>query len=217
MIFITVCSKVISTSLCSCLFLISSYGPPLVQRASYLPQHSSLFGLVAQLIMIIFSLTALTVCLLAQDVFPMVHIVQPIWLMLQNVSKTLVHVQYIHIQFHFHMSLYKINTFMIRKITLESNSSCINLSLPLIIMIMVLLASINENNILSTSYFLVSMETDLVYVRVSSAIFCQRGDRMDDANCTAPGWRGGILPQAFPPCCMNPYVCKTTHSYLIDQ
>ena len=143
MIFITVCSKVISTSLCSCLFLISSYGPPLVQRASYLPQHSSLFGLVAQLIMIIFSLTALTVCLLAQDVFPMVHIVQPIWLMLQNVSKTLVHVQYIHIQFHFHMSLYKINTFMIRKITLESNSSCINLSLPLIIMIMVLLASIN--------------------------------------------------------------------------
>ena len=25
-------------------FLISSYGPPLAQRASYLAQHSSLFG-----------------------------------------------------------------------------------------------------------------------------------------------------------------------------
>ena len=43
-------------------FLISLYGAPLAQRASYLALHSSLFGLVAQLIMIILSLTALTVC-----------------------------------------------------------------------------------------------------------------------------------------------------------
>ena len=43
-------------------FLISSYGTPLAQRASYLALHSSLFGPVAQLIMIILSLTALTLC-----------------------------------------------------------------------------------------------------------------------------------------------------------
>ena len=41
-------------------FLISLYGTPLVQKASYLALHSSLFGPVAQLIMIILSLTALT-------------------------------------------------------------------------------------------------------------------------------------------------------------
>ena len=40
-------------------FLISSYGTPLAQRASYLALHSYLFGPVAQLIMIILSLTAL--------------------------------------------------------------------------------------------------------------------------------------------------------------
>ena len=43
-------------------FLISLYGAPLAQRASYLALHSSLFGPVAQLIMIILSLTALTLC-----------------------------------------------------------------------------------------------------------------------------------------------------------
>ena len=39
---------------------ISLYGAPLAQRASYLALHSSLFGPVAQLIMIILLLTALT-------------------------------------------------------------------------------------------------------------------------------------------------------------
>ena len=39
--------------------LISSYGAPLTQRASYLALHSSLFGPVAQLIMIMLSVTAL--------------------------------------------------------------------------------------------------------------------------------------------------------------
>ena len=45
-------------------FLISSYGASLAQRASYLALHSSLFGPVAQLIMItcILSLTALNLC-----------------------------------------------------------------------------------------------------------------------------------------------------------
>ena len=69
---------------------MSSYGTPLAQRASYLALRS-LFGPVAQLIMIILSLTALTLCLLAQDVFPMAHtltIVEPIWPMFQNLSKT---------------------------------------------------------------------------------------------------------------------------------
>ena len=43
-------------------FLISSYGAPLTQRASYSALHGSLFGPVAQLVMIILSLTALTLC-----------------------------------------------------------------------------------------------------------------------------------------------------------
>ena len=36
-------------------FSLSSYGAPLAQRASYLALHSSLFGPVAQLILIILS------------------------------------------------------------------------------------------------------------------------------------------------------------------
>ena len=70
-------------------FLISLYGAPLAQRASYLALHSSLFGPVVQLIL---SVTALTLCYSAQDVFSMAHtltIVEPIWPMLQNLSKTL--------------------------------------------------------------------------------------------------------------------------------
>ena len=52
--------------------MVSSYGAPLAQRTSYLALHSSLFGQVAQLIMVILSVTALTLSSLAQDVFPMV-------------------------------------------------------------------------------------------------------------------------------------------------
>ena len=73
-------------------FLISLYGAPLAQGASYLALHSSLFGPVVQLIMIILSVTALTLCYLVHDVFSMAHtltIVEPIWPMLQNLSKTL--------------------------------------------------------------------------------------------------------------------------------
>ena len=43
-------------------FLINSYGAPLAQRGSYLALDSSLFVPVVQLIMIILSLTALTLC-----------------------------------------------------------------------------------------------------------------------------------------------------------
>ena len=47
---------------CVPVFLISLYGTPLAQRASNLALHSSLFGPVAQVIMIILLLTALTLC-----------------------------------------------------------------------------------------------------------------------------------------------------------
>ena len=51
-------------------------------------------GHMAQLIMIILSLTALTLCKLAQNVFQMAYtltIIEPIWPMLQNLSKTLLY------------------------------------------------------------------------------------------------------------------------------
>ena len=73
-------------------FLISSYGAPLAQRASYLALHIFLFGPVVQLIMIMLSLTALSLSKLAQDVFSMAHtltIFEPICPKLQNLSKTL--------------------------------------------------------------------------------------------------------------------------------
>ena len=47
---------------CTSVFLISLYGAPLAQKASYLALHSSLIGPVVQLIMIISLLTALTLC-----------------------------------------------------------------------------------------------------------------------------------------------------------
>ena len=52
----------VSTCISTSVFLISSYGAPLAQKASYLAVHSYLFGPVAQLIMITLSLTALTLC-----------------------------------------------------------------------------------------------------------------------------------------------------------
>ena len=45
-----------------CLISLYTCSTPLAQRASYLALYSSLFEPVAQLIMIILSLTALTVC-----------------------------------------------------------------------------------------------------------------------------------------------------------
>ena len=46
----------------SVLISLYMYGTPLAQRASYLVLHSYLIGPVAQLVIIILSLTALTVC-----------------------------------------------------------------------------------------------------------------------------------------------------------
>ena len=71
-------------------FLISSYGAPLGQRASYLALHTSLFGPDGAVNYDYIITNSL--CYVAQDVFSMAHtltIVEPIWPMLQNVSKTL--------------------------------------------------------------------------------------------------------------------------------
>ena len=92
--------------MCVSVFLISSYGTSLAQRASYLALHISLFGPGAQLILIILSLTALNLCSLA--VFPMAHtltIVEPIWPMLQNISKTLV-CMYVYIHMYMYVYMY---------------------------------------------------------------------------------------------------------------
>ena len=78
-------------------FLISLYGTPLAQRASYFVLHSSLFEPVLQLIIIILSLTALTLCSLAQDVFSTAYtptVFEPIWPVLQNLSKNVVQNNY---------------------------------------------------------------------------------------------------------------------------
>ena len=72
--------------------LTSSFGHTIGPKSFLFALHSSLFGQMVQLIMIILSLTALTLCQLAQDVFSMAHtltIVEPIWPMLQKISKTL--------------------------------------------------------------------------------------------------------------------------------
>ena len=50
------------TCTCTSDFLISSYGAPLDKRASYLALHVLTLGQMAQLIMIILSLAALTLC-----------------------------------------------------------------------------------------------------------------------------------------------------------
>ena len=68
--------------------MISSYGTSLAQRASYLALRSSFFAPVAQLIMIILSLTALTGlrCILNGT---HTNNFEPIWPKLRNLSKTL--------------------------------------------------------------------------------------------------------------------------------
>ena len=83
-----------STYTCTCrtVFLISLYGAPLAQRVSYLALQSSLFGPMVQVIMIIIIITnSINSLLIGSNVFPMSHtltIVEPIWPMLQNLSKT---------------------------------------------------------------------------------------------------------------------------------
>ena len=73
------------------MFLISSYGTPLAQRASYLAQNSSHFGPDGA-DNYEYIVTNSINSLLAQNVFPMAHsltIVEPIWPVLQKLSKTL--------------------------------------------------------------------------------------------------------------------------------
>ena len=68
--------------------LISSYGPPLAQRASYLALHNSLFepdGTVTYDYIVINSSNSL---LISSNLFPMAHtltIVEAIWPMFQKV------------------------------------------------------------------------------------------------------------------------------------
>ena len=72
-------------------FLISSYGVPLAQRASYVALHSSLFGAVNYDYIVTNSMNSL---LFGSRCIPMAYtltIVEPIWLMLQNISKTLIY------------------------------------------------------------------------------------------------------------------------------
>ena len=75
---------------CTSVFLMSTYGTPLAQRAFYLAQLSSLFGPVAHMIMIILSLTALKSLVIGSRCIPNgthTTIVELIWPMLQKVSK----------------------------------------------------------------------------------------------------------------------------------
>ena len=76
------------TCTCISVFLISLYGAPSGQRASYLELHSSLFGPDGTINYDYINTNSINS--LAQDVFPMAHtltIVEPIFAMLQNVSK----------------------------------------------------------------------------------------------------------------------------------
>ena len=83
--------------ICASVFLISLYGTPLAKKLLIWHCIALSFGQMAQLIMIILSLTAST----PQNVFPMVHTliwpicpicpICPIRPMLQNLSKTLLY------------------------------------------------------------------------------------------------------------------------------
>ena len=75
------------------LFLISSYGTPLAQRASYLALHSSLFGPDGAVNYDYIVTNSINSLLIGTRCFPTVHtltIVEVIWPMLQNVSNILV-------------------------------------------------------------------------------------------------------------------------------
>ena len=77
-----------------CMLLISSYGAPLAQRvSSYLALHSSLFGPDGA-VNYDYIITNSINSLLIGSRFPMAHtltIIEPIWPMLQNVSKPLMY------------------------------------------------------------------------------------------------------------------------------
>ena len=82
---------------CYSVLLISSYGAPLAQRASYLAPHTSLFGPDGAVNYDYIVANSVNSLLIGSDVFPMAHtiiIVEPIWPMLQNISKTLLLLYY---------------------------------------------------------------------------------------------------------------------------
>ena len=73
--------------------LISSYGAPLAQRASYFALYSSLFGPDGTVNYDYIITNSINSLLIGSS--PMVHtltIVEPIWPMLQKLSKTLMYV-----------------------------------------------------------------------------------------------------------------------------
>ena len=87
------------TSTCTCMsvFLIRSYGTPLAQRAFYLAQQSSLFdpdGAVNYDYIVTNSINFLLIgskCITSGTHSHTLTIVEPIWPMLQNISKTLMY------------------------------------------------------------------------------------------------------------------------------
>ena len=75
------------------MFLTSSYGAPLAQRASYLAQYRSLFGPDGAVNYDYIVTNSINSLLIGSKCIPMAHtltIVEQIWPMLQNLSKTLV-------------------------------------------------------------------------------------------------------------------------------
>ena len=82
------------------MFLISSYGTPLAQRATYLALHITLFGPDGTLNYDYIATNSINYLLIA---FPMAHtltIAEPIWLMLQKLSKTLMYMHFVFCKFH---------------------------------------------------------------------------------------------------------------------
>ena len=75
-------------------FLISSYGSPLAQRASYLALHSSLFGPDGAVNYDYIITNSINSLLIGSRCIPNgahTNHFEPIWPMLQNLSKTLLH------------------------------------------------------------------------------------------------------------------------------
>ena len=72
-------------------FLISSYGVPLAQRASYLALHSSLFGVVNYDYIVTNSIVVLFIGSRCIPMACTLTVVEPIWLMLQNIKNSDIH------------------------------------------------------------------------------------------------------------------------------
>ena len=100
---------------CISVFLINSYGAPLAKRASYLAQHSFLFGpdgTVNYGYIVTNSINSLLTgsrCILNGT---HTNHVEPIWPMLQNVSKTVMYIcMYVHVCMYVCISVFFINPY----------------------------------------------------------------------------------------------------------